>query len=167
MEATSAATSFRFIAVSRRASMIRCAHSIRRRVRCSRRCATSSRKTELPRRRVATGAMLTRWRVSVWVAAMQALIRFFPTLPMSNGETGDSVGGLPTCSGGGQGRQVDAPLYEVGVHLAAAEEGVVQDHQVERDGGGYAGDLELGEGPPHARDGLGAVGAPGDDLGQQ
>src|SRR3989475_1086710 len=174
MEATSAATSLRFIAVSRRASMMCWAHSMRRRVRCWRRCSTTSRKREPPRRREAAGvspaccgAFLTRWRSSTWIDGIRPSINFSPLWVSLVGENQPMLAGLAMGRSGGQGGQVDAPLHEVRVHLATAEERVIQDHQMKRDGGGHPGNLELREGSPHASDSLIAVGAPGDDLGQQ
>src|SRR5438093_1161165 len=174
MEATSAATSLRFIAVSRRASMMRWAHSMRRRVRCWRRCSTTSRKREPPRRREAAGvspaccgAFLVRWRSSTWIAGIRPSINFSPLWVSIVGEMSQDWPVLALGGSGGEGGQVDAPLHEVRVYLSTAEERVIQDYQVKRDGGGHPGNLELHQGPPHARDGLIAVRAPGDHLGQQ
>src|SRR5713226_157874 len=68
---------------------------------------------------------------------------------------------------GGEGGQVDATLHEIRVHFAPAEEGVIQDHEVERDRRGDAADLKLHEGTPHTGDRLRAIGAPGNDLREQ
>src|SRR5256886_17284665 len=151
-----------------------CAPPMGGRARCWGKGSSASRKWEPPRRREAggvspacCGAFLTRWRSSTWIDGIRPSINFSPLWVSLVGENQPMLAGLAMGRSGGQGGQVDAPLHEVRVHLATTEKRVIQDHQMKRDGGGHPGNLELHEGSPHASDGLIAVGAPGDDLGQQ
>ena len=68
------------------------------------------------------------------------------------------LGGYPFCQ---------APLDERRVHLAFDEGGVVEDFAVQGDGGLDALDHELGQGPPHAGQGLGPGRLMDQQLGHQ